>query len=124
MMLLALGGDVACIHAPDMLCAVREKLPVTLGRAGYVSAMRVERIGVAAQLLGAGRATKADRIDPAVGLVMHKRHGMHVAADEPIATLYVNDPSHVAEAAELVRRSITLSEQAPAHAPMVYDVIA
>ena len=29
MMLLALGGDVACIHAPDMLCAVREKLPVT-----------------------------------------------------------------------------------------------
>lgn len=124
MMLLALGGDTACIHAPDMLCAVREKLPVTLGRAGYVSAMRAERIGVAAQLLGAGRATKADRIDPAVGLVMHKRHGMHVAADESIATLYVNDPSHAAEAAELVRRSITLSEQAPAHAPMVYDVIA
>ena len=123
-MLAALGGDVRCIEKPDLLCTVREKIPVTLGRSGYISAMRAEQIGVAAQLLGAGRATKADHIDPAVGLVMHKRQGMYAAGDEPVATLYVNDPAHAEEAAALLRSALTLSEEAPGHAPMVYDVIS
>lgn len=123
-MLAALGGDVRCIEEPDVLCAVREKIPVTLGRAGYVSAIRAEQIGIAAQLLGAGRATKTDRIDPAVGLVMHKRQGAFVAVGESVATLYVNDPAHAEEAAAMVRGALTLSEEAPAPAPMVYDVIS
>lgn len=123
-MLAALGGDVRCIEEPDVLCAVREKIPVTLGRAGYVSAIRAEQIGIAAQLLGAGRATKTDRIDPAVGLVMHKRQGAFVAVGESVATLYVNDPAHAEEAAAMVRGALALSEEAPAPAPMVYDVIS
>lgn len=123
-MLRALGGDVRCIEDPDSLCIVKKKIPVVLGAAGYIAAMRAEEIGVAAQLLGAGRATKEDRIDPAVGLVMHKRQGMHVAADEPVATLYVNDPAHVEEAAALVRAAFTLSQEPPASMPMVYDVIS
>ncbi len=123
-MLRALGGDVRCIEDPDSLCIVEKKIPVALGAAGYIAAMRAEEIGVAAQLLGAGRATKEDHIDPAVGLVMHKRQGMHVAADEPVATLYVNDPAHVEEAAALVRAAFTLSQEPPASMPMVYDVIS
>lgn len=123
-MLRALGGDVRCIEDPDSLCIVEKRIPVVLGAAGYIAAMRAEEIGVAAQLLGAGRATKEDRIDPAVGLVMHKRQGMHVAADEPVATLYVNDPAHVEEAAALVRAAFTLSQEPPASMPMVYDVIS
>lgn len=123
-MLRALGGDVRCIEEPDSLCIVEKKIPVALGAAGYIAAMRAEEIGVAAQLLGAGRATKEDHIDPAVGLVMHKRQGMHVAADEPVATLYVNDPAHVEEAAALVRAAFTLSQEPPASMPMVYDVIS
>lgn len=123
-MLRALGGDVRCIEDPDSLCIVEKKIPVALGAAGYIAAMRAEEIGVAAQLLGAGRATKEDHIDPAVGLVMHKRQGMHIAADEPVATLYVNDPAHVEEAAALVRAAFTLSQEPPASMPMVYDVIS
>ena len=123
-MLRALGGDVRCIEDPDSLCIVEKKIPVALRAAGYIAAMRAEEIGVAAQLLGAGRATKEDHIDPAVGLVMHKRQGMHIAADEPVATLYVNDPAHVEEAAALVRAAFTLSQEPPASMPMVYDVIS
>lgn len=123
-MLRALGGDVRCIEDPDSLCIVEKRIPVVLGAAGYIAAMRAEEIGVAAQLLGAGRATKEDRIDPAVGLVMHKRQGMHIAADEPVATLYVNDPAHVEEAAALVRAAFTLSQEPSASMPMVYDVIS
>lgn len=123
-MLRALGGDVRCIEDPDSLCIVEKKIPVALRAAGYIAAMRAEEIGVAAQLLGAGRATKEDHIDPAVGLVMHKRQGMHVAADEPVATLYVNDPAHVEEAAALVRAAFTLSQEPSASMPMVYDVIS
>ena len=37
--------------------------------------MNAQEIGIAAMLLGAGRAKKTDTIDPVVGLVMKKRVG-------------------------------------------------
>ena len=45
--------------------------------------MAAAQIGTAAQLLGAGRAKKTDVIDPAVGLIMHKRRGDYLKAGEP-----------------------------------------
>lgn len=122
-MLAALGGDKSCIDDPESLCAVREKRDVYLDEEGYIAAMQAEKIGVAAQLLGAGRATKADSIDPAVGLVMHKRQGMQVSKAEPVATLYINDATHVEDAIAALKAAITVSAEQPNAAPMVYDVI-
>ncbi|MBE5785244.1 MAG: thymidine phosphorylase [Clostridiales bacterium] len=122
-MLAVLGGDTACIEDPEILCRVREKRAVYLDAEGYISAMQAEKIGTAAQLLGAGRATKTDTIDPAVGLVMHKRRGMFVGADEPVATLYINDASRVEEAVSMLKQAITISADRPKSSPMVYDVV-
>ncbi len=110
LMLQMLGGDTACIRDPDILVQVKRKIPVCLGRNGYISDMRASDIGVAAQLLGAGRATKADKIDPAVGLVMHKRYGDSIAADEPFATLYVNDERRLDEAIALLKSAVSIRE--------------
>jgi pyrimidine-nucleoside phosphorylase len=41
-------------------------------------------------LLGAGRETKADVIDPSVGIDLHKKIGDYIAKGDVIATLYIN----------------------------------
>ena len=124
-MLTALGARdaKACIADPNTLCTVKKKVPVYLNGEGYITGMHAADIGNAAQKLGAGRAEKTDIIDPAVGLVMHKRRGDFVKAGEPVATMYVNDESRLEEAVKTLRGAIELGAEKPEHEPMVYDVI-
>ncbi len=122
-MVCALGGAPGCLEDVDALCKTRLQVPVTLEKGGYIAAMEAARIGAAAQMLGAGRAKKTDIIDPAVGLVMHKRRGDFLPAGEPFATLYANDTARLQEAVETLRGALTLSAEPPEAAPMVYDVI-
>lgn len=124
-MISAQGGDASylCINKIDELCNVKEIRPVYPPRNGYISEMNAEGIGTAAQLLGAGRATKADAIDPSVGLIMKKRLGDYVRTDEPVCVMYIND-SEKAEASEKrFLSSLTISDEKPCFKPMVYDVI-
>ncbi len=122
-MLEAMGGDTACIKRPELLCRVKRKLDVFPAGAGYVADMDAVSIGVAAQLLGAGRAKKEDAIDPAVGLVMRKRRGERIRRDEPLATLYVNDSARLSEAAAKLRAAVAISKTPPARIPMIHEVI-
>ncbi len=124
-MIAAEGGDASYIALDriDELCKVRTTLNVYPKRAGYISSMNAERIGTAAQILGAGRATKEESIDPAVGLVMRKRLGDFIRADEPLCVMYVNDESKVNSALEMFHSAFTYSDAKPEYRPMVYDVV-
>lgn len=124
-MIAALGGDASYIDSARMneLCRVRRMIPLYAGKTGYVTRMQAEKLGTAAQLLGAGRATKDDSIDPAVGMVMHKRIGDRVEADTALCTLYVNDETRLADAETLIREAVEISEERGETPPMVYDVI-
>lgn len=124
-MLTALGADDAgyVIAHPESLCEVRRKVEVALDGEGYICSMHAADIGNAAQMLGAGRAEKTDIIDPAVGLVMHKRMGDYVAANEPIATMYVNDESRLEAAIATLRGAIELGREKPPAAPMVHGIV-
>ena len=124
-MISAEGGDPSYIDIDKIneLCSVRETLNVYPKRAGYISAMNAERIGTAAQMLGAGRATKEESIDPAVGLVMKKRLGDFVRPDEPLCVMYVNDESKLNAALDMFHSAFEYSEKKPEYRPMVYDVV-
>lgn len=122
-MVCALGAKPGCLEDMDALCKTRRLVPVALEQSGYIANMAAAHIGTAAQLLGAGRAKKTDVIDPAVGLIMHKRRGDYLKAGEPLATLYVNDETRLAEAMNTLRGAITLSKEPPEAAPMVYEVV-
>lgn len=124
-MVTAQGGDASyiCMERIDELCKVRELFKVYPKKAGYITSMNSERIGTAAQILGAGRATKADTIDPAVGLIMNKRLGDYVALDEPLCTMYINDASRKESALEMFYSAFEISDEKPAYRPIVYDVV-
>lgn len=124
-MAAAEGGDASylCMERINELCKVKELVPIYPHKEGYLSATVAERIGTAAQILGAGRATKEDKIDPAVGLVMQKRLGDKVTMDEPLCVMYVNDLSKLDSAKEMFYSALEISDKKPEYRPMVYDVV-
>ena len=124
-MIHELGGNEKLLtpEGMDTLCKVKRLVPVPADRSGHVIGMQAELIGRAAQVLGAGRATKTDAIDPAVGLVMHKRVGDTIEKGEAICTLYVNDDKALEDAIGTMKQSVEIGEKPDHVTPMVYDVI-
>jgi pyrimidine-nucleoside phosphorylase len=121
-MVIAQGGDASYIDAQKVeeLCSVKRQIPVILPGNGRIQHMDAYKIGVAAQVLGAGRAKKEDTVDHAVGLVMHKRLGDLVEENEPVCTLYVNDEAHVNSATALLQEAVSLQTGTSS---MVYAVL-
>ncbi len=124
-MIHELGGDESFVslEGMDKLCSVKRQVPVLTKTGGFIVGMHAELIGRAAQVLGAGRATKEDVIDPAVGLIMHKRVGEPIQAGEAICTLYVNDETNLNDARETMLEAVQIGPKPDSVAPMVYGVI-
>ena len=59
--------------------------------AGYLAAIHAERVGWATFALGAGRITKTDVIDHAVGIEVHKNVGDKVVSGDLLLTVHAND---------------------------------
>ncbi|MCE0740943.1 pyrimidine-nucleoside phosphorylase [Bacillus subtilis] len=84
------GGDSSIVDDPAKLPQAAYQIDVPAKEAGVVSEIVADEIGVAAMLLGAGRATKEDEIDLAVGIMLRKKVGDKVEKGEPLVTLYAN----------------------------------
>lgn len=119
------GGDASfvCPEGMEKLVKVKEIIDVRSDKDGYVHALQAEKIGTAAQMLGAGRAKKDDMIDHAVGLVMRVRRGDAVKAGQILYTLYVNDRTMLPDAAALMREAIEIWDEKPAERPMVFGIV-
>lgn len=84
------GGDSSIVDDPSKLPQAAYHIDVPAKEAGVISEIVADEIGVAAMLLGAGRATKEDEIDLAVGIMLRKKVGDKVEKGEPLVTLYAN----------------------------------
>ena len=118
-----LGGDTSYLDEPDMLCKTRLKLELASDIGGFVNQIDAHMVGVASSLLGAGRETKEDSIDPCVGLVLNTRLGERVGQGEALLTMYVNDDSRLKEAVQLLRGSFKIGPEAHRSPPMIYGMI-
>jgi thymidine phosphorylase len=99
-------------------------MQVTSARAGWLSAMQCEQIGIACVLLGGGRERKEDSIDPAVGIVLHKKVGERIEKDEPIATIYYRAEEKAVRARQLVESSCEITDGTPiTKRPLIHKVI-
>ncbi|ASK60357.1 pyrimidine-nucleoside phosphorylase [Bacillus velezensis] len=105
------GGDASVVDDPSKLPQAAYKIDVPAKEAGVVSEIVADEIGVAAMLLGAGRATKEDEIDLAVGIMLRKKVGDNVEKGEPLVTLYANR-ENVEDVTAKVYDNIRISEKA------------
>lgn len=118
------GGDPDVLEQPDrVLPKAKQQVSVCAEENGYITSLNAESIGIGAMLLGAGRAKKDDVIDPAVGVVIHKKCGMQVIKGEPIATLHVNKRDNLGKAAELIMKAVSITEQPPFKQEMIMGIV-
>jgi pyrimidine-nucleoside phosphorylase len=117
----AQGGD------PDLELLPRAPVirEVRAPRSGIVTRLAALPIGVAALELGAGRRTKDDRIDHAVGIVCSAKRGQGVEAGQVLADVHARDEDTAASAAEAVLAAYEISSNPPhAHREILLDVVA
>jgi pyrimidine-nucleoside phosphorylase len=118
------GGDPRTIDDPTTLPQAQHKKTISSPRAGFLASLQCEQVGTACVILGGGRERKEDSIDPAVGIVLHKKVGDAVSAGDPLATIHYNAETRGARAQQLLTESYQISE-APVREkrPLIHRVI-
>jgi pyrimidine-nucleoside phosphorylase len=118
------GGDISVIDDPRRLPAASCHVEVRSATAGFVSSIACEDIGTACVILGGGREKKEDSVDPAVGIVVHKKIGSRVAASEALCTIHCHSEASAERARKMIAESYQISATPPAHRPsLIHRVI-
>lgn len=115
------GGDPAALEGGLPQAARRHA--VRADTSGWVVAIDTEAVGVAAMVLGAGRARKEDAIDPAVGIVLEKKIGDAVRVGETLAVLCYDDEARLEAAATGLARAYRIGPERPVRGPLVAERI-
>ncbi len=115
----AQGGDPAVLDDPSRLPAAANTSEVTAPRAGWVTRCDALAIGRAAVRLGAGRATKDDAVDQAVGFELAAKEGDEVAEGDLLVTIRWNDAARLEAARELLLTAWDIGDEPPPPAPLI-----
>jgi pyrimidine-nucleoside phosphorylase len=123
-MVVLQGGDVRVVDDPSLLPRARHSLNIRSPRSGFVGAIGCEDVGTACVILGGGREKKEDSVDPAVGIILHKKVHDRVAAGEALCTLMYNSDARAARAKMLIEQSYQITDAPPAPRKLIHRVIS
>jgi pyrimidine-nucleoside phosphorylase len=115
----AQGGDASDSALPTAP-VVR---PLVAPASGFVSSLSAVAVGNAAVRLGAGRRTKDDEIDHAVGVVVQVKRGDRVEEGQPLADVHARTEDEAERAAGEVLAAYTFGEQPPAMRSVLLEVV-
>lgn len=104
-------GDASVIDHPERLPQAAYQSEVLATRDGVVSQINADEIGIAAMMLGAGRANKESEIDLAVGLMLRKKVGDTVKKGDSLVTIYSNQVE-INSVETKIQENITISDEA------------
>jgi len=120
-MIINQKGDATVIEHPEKLLTAPYQFDLPAKTSGIVQKIVANEIGIAAMLLGAGRATKEATIDHGVGLKLHKKVGMPVEKGEALLTIYANHQD-IAEVTALLYKNIQIGPEG-VEPPLIHDII-
>ena len=98
--------------------------PVPAPAAGYVGAIATTAVGLAALHLGAGRVSKEDAIDHAVGVVCLAKRGDRAELGSSIAEVHARDEESAARAVDEVTAAYSIVAEEPERRPIVLEVLS
>lgn len=119
----AQGGDDSSIEHIENLPRAEYITPVISDKNGYVNKIHAERMGIIAAELGAGRATKEDIIDLAVGLVLIKKVGEKISKGDTLAYVYANNKEKGEKAVNDILSNYEISAEKMEDIPLIYGVV-
>jgi pyrimidine-nucleoside phosphorylase len=109
----AQGGNPAILSDPGVLPQAKAVEIYEAPGRGYVTQVDPRQIGEAIVEMGGGRQRLDDSIDHSVGFVITVKPGQHVAAGEPIASVFARDEAGIALGLRALEEAIVIGEQAP-----------
>ncbi len=115
------GGDVSVVDEPERLLTAEYEIAFPAKKTGVVTKLVANELGIAAMMLGAGRRTKEDTIDYAVGLKLHKKVGEEIQEGEALLTIYSNTEDIEAVTA-LLEQYIEIGETGE-EPPLIHEII-
>jgi pyrimidine-nucleoside phosphorylase/thymidine phosphorylase len=120
----AQGGNPQVLDRFELLPNATGVREITSPRAGYVSAIAAEAIGLASSMIGAGRNTKEDTIDPAVGVILEVKVGHKVEAGAVLCRLYYTSEQNLEEASQEIEDAFRISAQPPEERELILEVVS
>jgi pyrimidine-nucleoside phosphorylase len=118
-------GDPRVVRSPDLLpqAPVVRELVVEEEGPRWIGAADARGIGDVALALGAGRKTKTDAIDPAVGIVLRARIGDRVEPGQPLAEVHARTDAAAEAAFARLRHAFRLSTDPVPPADEPYETV-
>ena len=113
------GGNRAVVDDYSLLPSVKGRERCLAPRGGFVTRMKAEAIGLASNLLGAGRSKVGEPIDHAVGVIMLAKPGMRVERGEPLLEIHHRDGRGVNAALALCSDAVTIEDDAQPPRPVI-----
>jgi len=114
-------GDTRYVDQPERLPQARIAVTTEATASGYVASMKADEIGMTVVDLGGGREKKGQKIDHAVGLVMHVAVGDHVMTGQPLFTVHAASEDDAERASGRVLGALHLTEEAASRLPLFYE---
>jgi pyrimidine-nucleoside phosphorylase len=120
----AQGGNPQVLDRFELLPNATGAREISSPRAGYISAIDAEYIGQASSMIGAGRNTKEDSVDPAVGVILEVKVGQKIEPGTILCRLYHTSDNNLEEAAELVEDAFRIAQQPSEERDLILEVVS
>ena len=118
------GGDLSYIEDTKKFPVAPCTGELVAEKPGYISWINTMDFGLAAGMLGAGRAKKDDVIDMSAGIIMKKKLGDQVAEGDVIATMYAASEDKIKTALNhLQSGAYKIEDKKPELPKLIYEVI-
>lgn len=119
----AQGGNSEWVYDTSRFKQPQFSYDVKADTAGIISSLNAEKIGIASVSLGAGRKTAKDNIDFSAGIMLKKKCSDAVAPGDVIATLYSDNEKSFAEAEEIFKGALTVSDKPAGERVLIREIL-
>jgi len=117
------GGDVSYLEDFRKYPASKFMIEIRSPSAGDIDNVDALELGLAAIMLGAGRMTLEDGIDPKAGIVLRKKAGDAVEIGEPLAALFTDSESAAKEARPRVERAFSIATEPSVFPRLIHSMV-
>ncbi|MGI6251328.1 MAG: thymidine phosphorylase [Anaerolineaceae bacterium] len=122
-MVIAQYGDVTFIDDLSKLPQANFVETINAEEDGWVKFLDAREVGETSVDLGAGRAQKGDKIDPAVGILVRAKIGDRLKIGQTIFEVHANDPDKLKAARVRLKNALKLQKSPVERPPYFYGVI-
>jgi pyrimidine-nucleoside phosphorylase len=119
----AQDGDTTIFDTSAAFHKPRATRVLTASRAGYLAGMDCKQVGWAVQRLGAGRTRPGDPVSAHAGIESHAKLGTKLQMNQPIFTLFSEDPALLDEPFHMLEETIRIEDTAPPSQPLIRETV-